>query len=596
MTYTNQVVRATSSDFDTGYISYFYNAFAGDGFTTDAQIRAGNGQEYATSYDQRHTIGVDVTKRFNKLFETSVILDAGSGFPFSGGLAGLPGGEGADAQHTIQGNFNEVPVTLFDKSTLQPLNPVPGRSGWHYKISLNSNFYLTPTTNLFFDVDNVFDKQTVLNYATTTQAGAPYYAGPTAEYPAGTHLLRAVHDHHTDLRDIRLPHQILSLARRERGAEPAPPSPCRLLTKGIKLFPMIQTKHINRAALLAAFGTSAAILLSGCGGTTTNSTQTPATQADPQVYGQNFATGLTGSNFSFPIGANTVGAITGAISSTAAGFALEGGVAPGFVAGGQNPIAVPTATDAKQTGTPPFLSFGFAMATSQPSVTFRALVANGNNGETVDPINPSSVVLTTPEVPAFSAPLTFDNAGIGTGPNGDGQYTTAAFTLPFTTTGLHTFKVAVAAASGKSSSTTFQTVVLAPTASAVVVQILDATGAAVAGALVTVTNPLPGVAAYKSTAAAPQTSVSDGNGVAIVFAAPGAQTISATATDAKGNPLSGSDTETLVAGQALTAVANTSGAAGDALESAYAIEVVAPAAAAVRQGHSRVQGHLVKRH
>ena len=185
VSYTNQVVRASNSDFDTGYISYFYNAFAGDGLTTDAAIRSGNQQEYATSYDQRHTIGADLTKRFNKAFETSVILDAGSGFPFSGGLAGLPGGVGADAQHTVINSFNEVPVTVFDHSTLQPLNPVPGRSSWHYKISLNSNFYLTPTTNLFFDVDNVFDKQTVLNYATTTQAGAPYYDSPTAEYPQG---------------------------------------------------------------------------------------------------------------------------------------------------------------------------------------------------------------------------------------------------------------------------------------------------------------------------------------------------------------------------------------------------------------------------
>ena len=187
VSYTNQVVRATSSDFDTGYAPYYYNAFAGSGLASgsDALIRAGNGQEYATSYDQRHTIGVDVTKRFNKLFESSIILDAGSGFPFSGGTAALVGGQGADAQHTIQGNFNEVPVTLFDRTALQPLNPTAGRSGWHYKISLNSNFYLTPTTSLFFDVDNVFDKQTVLNYATTTQSGTPYYEGPSAAFPQG---------------------------------------------------------------------------------------------------------------------------------------------------------------------------------------------------------------------------------------------------------------------------------------------------------------------------------------------------------------------------------------------------------------------------
>ena len=359
---------------------------------------------------------------------------------------------------------------------------------------------------------------------------------------------------------------------------------------------MISNKNFGRTGLLAAFGVSAAVLLSGCGGTTSNPTGTPAIQADPEVYGLNLGDGLTGSNLTFTSGANTVGAITGAISSTAVGFAGEGGVATGFVAGAQNPLPVPAATAAAQTGTPPFLSFGFALPPSQPNVTFRALVANGTNGEKVDPINTASLFLTTPEVPAFKEQLTFDSAGIGVGPAGDGQYTSSAFTLPFTTTGLHTLNVAVASQSGKSSTTTFQTLVLAPTASAVVVQILDATGAPVAGALVTVTNALPGVAAYESTAAAPLTSVSDGNGVAIVFAAPGPQTISATATDAKGNPLSGSDMETLVAGQALTAVASTSGASGDPLASSYAIEVDAPAAAAARKGHSRVKGHLVKRH
>ncbi len=188
VSYTNQVVRATSSDFDTGYAPYYYLAFVNSGIS-DAALRFGNNQEFATSYDQRHTIGVDLTKRFNKLFETSLILDAGSGFPFSGGTGALVGGQGADAQHTIQGagaaTFQEVPVTLFDKTSLQPLNPTAGRSGWHYKISLNSNFYLTPTTSLFFDVDNVFDKKTVLNYATTTQSGTPYYEGPSAAFPQG---------------------------------------------------------------------------------------------------------------------------------------------------------------------------------------------------------------------------------------------------------------------------------------------------------------------------------------------------------------------------------------------------------------------------
>ena len=187
VSYTNLVAKATNSDFDTGYLPYFYNAFAGDVGTSNADFQRFNHSEYNTTYSQRHTIGVDVTKRFNKILESSVILDAGSGFPFKGGF---PNGEGGDAQHSTQlgiGNagFSEVPITLLDQKTLQPLNPSPGQSGWHYKISLNTNFYVTPTTSLFFDVDNVFDKKTVLNYATATQSGTPYYAAPSAEYPQG---------------------------------------------------------------------------------------------------------------------------------------------------------------------------------------------------------------------------------------------------------------------------------------------------------------------------------------------------------------------------------------------------------------------------
>ena len=189
VSYTNQVARATNSIDDTGYLPYFYSAFAGDPNTSDAEFRSQNNREFATTYDQRHTIGADLTKRFSKLFETSIILDAGSGFPFVNGITSTPTGETADPQHAGQsiGNagFNEVPITLFDQRTLSPLNPTVGRSGWHYKISLNSNFYLTPTTSLFLDVDNLFGKNTVTNYNTATGSGAPYYVGPTAEFPQG---------------------------------------------------------------------------------------------------------------------------------------------------------------------------------------------------------------------------------------------------------------------------------------------------------------------------------------------------------------------------------------------------------------------------
>ncbi len=382
---------------------------------------------------------------------------------------------------------------------------------------------------------------------------------------------------------------------------------------------MINTRHLRRAGALAAFGASVTVALSGCGGSSTNGSLTPNTVADPIVFGINYNNGLEGSNIAFPSadGTNTNGAVIGAISSTATGLPNEGGINPGFVPGGQNIIPVPAATDKGQTGMPPFLSFGFALPASQPSCVFRALVGNGNITNSSGGIDPNSLFLTTPEVAGFKQHLTFDAAGIGVGPAGNGQYTSTPFTLPFTTTGLHTFITSVADQSGKSSTTTFQTLVLAPTDSAVVVQVMAPRKPGVAvsrtnpsdpigGALVTVTNALPGVAAYESTTDAPQTSVTDGNGVAIVFCAPGQQTITATADPASatdlgnGKPVAamvtGSDQETLVAGQALTAVANTSSAQGDALSSAYAIEMDLPAAASARQGHSRVQGHFVKRH
>ncbi len=187
ITYTNQVAKATNSDFDTGYNPYFYNTFINLGPTlglNDAQFRALNNKAYATSYDQRHTVAVVVDKKINKFFEESAVLDAGSGFPFVAGVGG-----GVDPQRSSDsfGNaqFGEVPIVLADQKTLAPLNPVVGRSGWHYKISLNSSIILTPDTSLFLNVDNVFDKKTVVSYATSDPSGAPYYIAPTAEYPQG---------------------------------------------------------------------------------------------------------------------------------------------------------------------------------------------------------------------------------------------------------------------------------------------------------------------------------------------------------------------------------------------------------------------------
>lgn len=188
LTYTNSVTRATSSAFDTGYVPYFAD-FVTDPTLTSAQIIAGNQREFSTSYDQRHTVAAVVSKKFNHFFGTSIVLDAGSGFPFNRGTAsdGVIGSiDGQHGEKTVggTGNLTEVPV-LLNNGTLSPLNPVVGNSGWHYKISLNSDFFVSRDTNLFVNVDNVFDRLTATVISTADANGQIYYSAPTAAQPQG---------------------------------------------------------------------------------------------------------------------------------------------------------------------------------------------------------------------------------------------------------------------------------------------------------------------------------------------------------------------------------------------------------------------------
>ena len=188
LSYTNSVTRATSSYFDTGYVPYFAD-FVSDPTLTSAQIASGNQREFSTSYDQRHTVAAVVSKKFNHFFGTSVVLDAGSGFPFDRGTASDALTGGVDGQHgakSFNGNasLSEVPVIL-NSGVLSPLTPVVGNSGWHYKISLNSDFFVSRDTNLFINVDNVFDKLTATVISTTDANGMIYYSAPTAAQPQG---------------------------------------------------------------------------------------------------------------------------------------------------------------------------------------------------------------------------------------------------------------------------------------------------------------------------------------------------------------------------------------------------------------------------
>ncbi|MGI4788311.1 MAG: carboxypeptidase regulatory-like domain-containing protein [Janthinobacterium lividum] len=192
--YTNQVVRANTSAFDVVYTPYFVSYLASSGAFTNSQLQTLARKQFSPSWDQRHTIGAVATKRINKLIESSFVLDAGSGLPFypgstssGGGFFGSVGTGFAEINSSTTGNmasFTSVPITVGG-GRLPSLNPVTGHTGWHYKISINTDFNLTPDFSLFLNVDNVFDKKTALNLATGTYSGEPYYTAPTAAYPQG---------------------------------------------------------------------------------------------------------------------------------------------------------------------------------------------------------------------------------------------------------------------------------------------------------------------------------------------------------------------------------------------------------------------------
>jgi len=210
------------------------------------------------------------------------------------------------------------------------------------------------------------------------------------------------------------------------------------------------------------------------------------------------------------------GAITGALSSTAK--PLEGTVPLGFPAG---------TTDS-------------AVPASQAGVTFRALIANGNTGTGLSGIVDSSVVLTSPEVTGFSQRLTFDLAGAGNGLNA-GQYTTAAFTLPFTTSGIHQLTASVSDTAGQSTTTTLG-VVVAPTDVALFLSSFD-TGTTTPPTPATATTPeKPGTEIFKAITAGDTVTVdgaagtgvyptgyaattADDNGQVALFTTPGTHTI-----------------------------------------------------------------------
>ena len=169
-----------------------YEAQNFDNATVQGLVR----KEFAPSWDQRHTVALVAHKNINKLFGATFILDAGSGLPFyagstsNGNFGAISNGfANIGAQTTGGAEFTQVPISLGD-GKLPPLNPLVGYTGWHYKISINTDFNLTDTFSLFLNVDNVFDKKTALSLATGSFSGEPYYTAPTAQYPQGQEVFR----------------------------------------------------------------------------------------------------------------------------------------------------------------------------------------------------------------------------------------------------------------------------------------------------------------------------------------------------------------------------------------------------------------------
>lgn len=183
MSYTNLTAKGTATDYDTGYLPYYVQYLQGTPGLTDANFRQLiNSNEVSTSWDQKHTVAVVANKRIFKFFDTTAFLDAGSGFPFTGGLGSNDSQHQSFAQEGAA--FNQVPVVV-NGNTLQPNSPIIGRTGWHYKFTLNSNFHVAEQTTLFVNVDNIFTRKTATVLATTTLSGLPYYRAPTAAFPQG---------------------------------------------------------------------------------------------------------------------------------------------------------------------------------------------------------------------------------------------------------------------------------------------------------------------------------------------------------------------------------------------------------------------------
>ena len=315
------------------------------------------------------------------------------------------------------------------------------------------------------------------------------------------------------------------------------------------------------ALSLVGLGAIAAAL-SGCGGASTNvgGGGAPTLDSGPVVYGLQPAAVTTGAVDQGETSGLTfdVSTTSGSTTTTAAAGALVAGYKYTTISGA-GPLAVYRTNFS--TGIPLGFSAGgtyFNVKTTGTAVptnyagtlVFGTYVSTGTQNTKQIDLNTSSIVLTSPEAPGFSVPLTFDPA-FGSGVLSQAEYKTAPFPIPafLQTTGLHSLHTTVADVGNpaQSSATDFVVATVAPTDVALFLQSINVLVPAVAATAAT-----PVVAAsVVNTAITPGNTVTidggkgigvyptgyvgtlaDTQGTVVLFTTPGTHTV--TETDSKG--------------------------------------------------------------
>jgi hypothetical protein len=333
---------------------------------------------------------------------------------------------------------------------------------------------------------------------------------------------------------------------------------------------------------------AAALALFGCGGSSINGGGAIKTNpSDPTIFGinetaYNTLTTTADETTSFADASGNPIA-TGAQDSTASAIFQ---IADGVGSAGNSTIALGFPAGAG-TGNASTTSYGEAMTPGQ-TVSFGAYIANGQNSTGgLAPVKSVSLTSSDPEWNLGALPLSF-SASSFTGALADDDYATATFTSPFTTSGVHTV-VASVTDSATTTNTTFNTIVLNPSDNigCVVAQAIvnytftghnsptavevspyfaasyyNGSGAdpfvpaqaTITGEVATANPYIPDVAEAQSAFGLPSVTaaagMTDQNGVAVVFASPGTQTLTITGIDpVTGETATGTATVTVTAGK-----------------------------------------------